>query len=90
MEPVEIERRNRCSGIVGADDVEVLDVKENRSSSTIAFKITYDLHQPILGPDELAKVADATRGRRTFDADTTRRTASESASNLDQIAMERE
>ena len=84
--PVQIERRNQYSGLVAADVVEVLDVKEYRSSVTIAFKTTTN----DLGPDELAKVGDATRCRRTFDADTTRRIVIENANNLDPKAAERE
>jgi hypothetical protein len=88
--PVQIEQRNRYSGLVAADDVEVLDVKECRWSVTIAFKTTHDPGQVFLGPDELAKVAEVTRCHWTFDADTTRRIVSENANNLDPKAAERE
>jgi hypothetical protein len=87
---VQIERRNRYSGLAAADDVDVLDVNEYRSSVTVAFKTTHDRGQVILGPDELAKDADVTRSRWTFDADTTRCVVRENASNLDPKAAERE
>jgi hypothetical protein len=82
--------RNRYSGLAAADDVDVLDVNEYRSSVTVAFKTTHDRGQVILGPDELAKDADVTRSRWTFDADTTRCVVRENASNLDPKAAERE
>lgn len=88
--PVQIERRNRYSGLVAADDVEVLDTREYCSSVIIASKTSHGLGQVILGPDDLAKVAGVIRCRWTFDADTTRRIGSENANNLDPKTAERE
>ena len=88
--PVQIERRNWRSGVVAGVVVEVLDVRECGSFAIIAFWTPHNLSQSVVGPDELAKVAEVTWWHSTFITDAARRIVSENANSLDPKAPERQ